>query len=136
MTEPTPMQGVIPYLVMAGRTAEAIDFYQAAFGATDIGRMPFPDGTPGLMHAQVLINGGALMMTDHAMDPAARRIESGFGHLQLVVTEGRRWWDRAIAAGCTELMPYARQSWGDDWGLLQDPFGLKWGIMQDGSVAP
>lgn len=138
MTAPNPMQGVIPYIAMAGRTADAMDFYARAFGAEDIGRMPFPDGNPGLMHAQVLINGGALMMTDSGMNPGGverRVIQADFGHLQLVVEDGRGWWDRAIAAGCTVLAPYERQPWGDHWGLLQDPFGIRWGILQDGGTS-
>lgn len=128
MTEPTLMQGVIPYLAMNGRAGEACDFYIRAFGARDEGQMPFQDGQPGLMHAQVSINGGMLMLTDH-MGPIGD-LSMNFGHLQLVVTDGRAWWDRAVAAGCTVVMPYARQPWGDDWGLLQDPFGISWAIMQ------
>ena len=42
------------------------------------------------------------------------------------------WWDRAVGAGCTVEAPYERQFWGDDWGLLRDPFGLLWGVMQPG----
>lgn len=105
----------------------------------NIGRVPFPEGQPGLMHAQVLINGGALMMTDlgmHSGDTEHRAIQADFGHLQLVVEDGRAWWDRAVAAGCTVLVPYDCQPWGDDWGLVVDPFGLKWGIMQNGSAVP
>jgi len=128
----TPMSGVIPYLALAGRAAEAADFYALAFAATEIGRMPMPDGTPGLMHAQLAINGGALMMTDHGGGAAPTY---GFGHLQLVVADGRTWWDRAVAAGCSVLAPYERQFWGDDWGLLADPFGIKWAILQTGSPA-
>ncbi|MFN3825569.1 MAG: VOC family protein [Pseudorhodobacter sp.] len=138
MSQPNPMQGVVPYLAMAGRAAEACDFYARAFGAEEAGRMPMPEGQPGLMHAQIFINGGALMMTDHGMNPGGsdhRAIQTDFGHLQLVVADGRFWWDRAVAAGCTVLQPYERQFWGDDWGLVQDPFGLKWGILQTGAVA-
>jgi PhnB protein len=134
-TDPAVMNGVIPYLAMAGRAAEACDFYVRAFGATELGRMAFPDGTPGLIHAQLEINGGALMMTDHSeygdgSDKAAQR--GGFGHLQLVVADGHAWWDRAVAAGCRVLAPYERQFWGDDWGLLEDPFGVKWAVLQTG----
>lgn len=131
-----PMRGVLPYLFMAGRTAEAMDFFVRAFGAEDIGRLPFPDGSPGLMHGQVLSKGGALMMTDSGMNPGGPErtaIESGVGHLQLVVDEGRHWWDRAVTAGCIVVAPYERQPWGSDWGLLADPFGLRWAIMQDGA---
>lgn len=130
MTESISMQGVIPYLAMNGRAGEACDFYVRAFGAGDAGRMPFPDGEPGLMHAQVAINGGMLMLTDHRGGGPAPT--ANFGHLQLVVPDGRAWWDRALNAGCTVLMPYERQDWGDDWGLLEDPFGFKWGILQTG----
>jgi PhnB protein len=131
------MSGVIPYLAMAGRAAEACDFYARAFAATELGRMPMPDGAPGLMHAQVAINSGALMMTDHGMEgPGGGAAPSyGFGHLQLVVADGSAWWDRAVAAGCTVLAPYERQFWGDDWGLLEDPFGIRWAILQSGSPA-
>lgn len=128
MTEPNAMQGVIPYLAMNGRAGEACDFYARAFGAEDTGRMPNPEGQPGLMHAQLLINGGTLMLTDHMGEGAAP--SPNFGHLQLVVADGRAWWDRAIGAGCAEVMAYERQFWGADWGLLEDPFGIKWGIMQ------
>ena len=131
MTETNPMQGVIPYLAMNGNAEAASDFYVRAFGAKEEGRMPRPEGEPGLMHAQVSINGGMLMMTDHMGDGPAP--SANFGHLQLVVADGRAWWDRAIAAGCTEIMPYERQPWGDDWGLVQDPFGIKWAILQPGS---
>lgn len=130
MSETNPMQGVIPYLAMAGRTDEACDFYARAFGASDIDRLPMPEDAPGLMHAQIVINGGCLMMTDHGGDGTAP--STSFGHLQLVVGDGRTWWDRAVAAGCTVLAPYQRQFWGDDWGLLQDPFGFKWGLLQTG----
>lgn len=131
-TDPTLMQGVIPYLAMAGRAAEACDFYGRAFAAKQLGRMPMPDGAPGFMHAQIAINEGALMMTDHGGGPTP---SYAFGHLQLVVADGRAWWDRAVAAGCTVLVPYGRQFWGDDWGLLADPFGIQWAILQTGSPA-
>jgi PhnB protein len=122
------MQGVIPYLALPGQAGAAADFYMKAFGARDIGRMPFEDRPGQFMHLQVEINGGALMLTDNDMmidrDGQALR-----GHLQLVVPDGQVWWDRAVAAGCKVLSPFERQFWGDTWGLLEDPFGLKWAIL-------
>lgn len=64
-----PMKGVIPYIAMAGRTADTMNFYARVFSAQDIGRMPFSHGSPGVMHGRVLINGGTLMMTDSGMNP-------------------------------------------------------------------
>lgn len=128
MADTNPMKGVIPYLAMNDRAGEACDFYAAAFGAEDKGRMPRPDGQAGFLHVQVLINGGMLMLTDHWTEKTPP--STGFGHLQLVVEDGSAWWERAIAAGCTAIAPYERQFWGDDWGLLEDPFGIKWAILQ------
>jgi PhnB protein len=125
------MRGVIPYVGLHGRAAEAMDFYAAAFGANDIGRMPDAENPARLMHGQLEINGGALMLTDMGCEAGA---EGGIGsmHMQLVVGDGRFWWDRALAAGCTVAMPYERQFWGDEWGMLLDPFGIRWAVLQPG----
>jgi PhnB protein len=124
------MQGVIPYLCLAGKSGAAADFYLQAFGAKDLGRMPH-EGRPGqFMHVQVEINGGALMLTDETMmSSVTGEGPLPAGHLQLVVPDGQAWWDRAVGAGCTVLAPFERQFWGDTWGLLADPFGLKWAVL-------
>ena len=127
------MNGVIPYVGYGGRAGEAADFYMRAFGATDMGRMPDNERPERLMHAQVEINGGCLMMTDMGCEDGEDPGRLNRAHMQLVVVDGRAWWDRALAAGCTEVMPYERQFWGDDWGLVEDPFGIQWAILQPGS---
>lgn len=131
-TRPAPatMVGPIPYLTFGGRGNEALDFYARAFGATGIDRMPLPDAPDRLMHGQCLINGGALMLTDHVMDGNDAPAPSMRGHLQLVVADGAMWMERAIAAGCTPVVPFARQPWGDEWGMVADPFGLSWAVLQ------
>lgn len=125
------MQGVIPYLCLAGKSGAAADFYIRAFAAKDIGRMPFPDRPGQFMHVQVEINGGALMLTDETGMSSVQGQGAPMpqGHLQLIVPDGQAWWDRALAAGCTVLAPFEHQFWGDTWGLLADPFGLKWAIL-------
>ncbi len=134
LPDPAVMAGVIPYLSMAGRAAEALEFYAGAFGGTELERMADPQDPDKLMHCSTVIHGRALMMTDYVAGdgPPARN----FGHLQLIVADGRFWWDRAIAAGCTVIDPFQRQFWGDDFGLLQDPFGIKWAILQPGPGRP
>jgi PhnB protein len=127
------MTGVIPYLAMNGHAGAAADFYARAFGAADLGRMPMEDSPGKFMHVQVEINGGCLMMTDHSMSSATDVPPMASGHLQLVVADGQAWWGRAVAAGCTVVAPYERQFWGDDWGLLADPFGIRWAILQTGT---
>jgi PhnB protein len=123
------MQGVIPYLSLAGKAGEAADFYEKAFGAKDIGRMETPEQPGHYMHLQVEINGGALMLTDHVGEGSSDGSPLARGHLQLVVGDGKVWFDRAVAAGCEAVMPYGRQPWGDDWGMVRDPFGILWAVL-------
>jgi PhnB protein len=130
--DPRVMQGVIPYLAMNGKAGAAADFYVRAFAATDLGRMPLEGSTDRFMHLQVVINGGALMMTDYSMSSATDAPPLPSGHLQLAVEDGQAWWDRAVAAGCKVEAPYEMQFWGDRWGLLSDPFGIRWAILQPG----
>ena len=131
--DPSTMKGVIPYLAMQGRSAEAADFYGRAFGATDAGRMPWAEEPAKFMHVQVTINGGSLMMTDYGAPDATEALPMANGHLQLVVGDGQVWWDRAVAAGCTVETPFERQFWGDDWGVLRDPFGIRWAVLTPGA---
>ena len=125
---PDVMRGVIPYLDLNGRAAEAADFYARAFAAKDLGRMPDASNPGRHLHIQVEVNGGALMMTD-GMSTEARPGPQGM-HLQLVVADGAAWWARAVEAGCTVEAPYERQFWGDTWGLLRDPFGVAWAVLE------
>jgi PhnB protein len=126
--DPATMRGVIPYLSLDGRAAEAVEFYARAFGAREFGRFLDEENPDRLMHVQIEINGGCLMMTDcRAPWETEAPKPQGF-NLQLVVTDGDAWWARALAAGCTVVMPFERQFWGDRWGMLRDPFGMDWAI--------
>lgn len=130
--DPAVMKGVIPYLGMDGRAAEAAEFYVRAFGARDIGRFPDQDNPGRFMHVQVEINGGCVMMTD-CRDPSAKESPKPQGmHLQLIVADGDKWWARAVEAGCTVTVPFERQFWGDRWGMLRDPFGIDWSVGEPG----
>jgi PhnB protein len=126
------MNGVIPYVGYGGQAGAAADFYARAFAAKDLGRLPDGERPERLMHAQVEINGGCFMLTDMGCEDTTDPGRLNRAHMQLVVEDGRAWWDRAVAAGCTVVMPYERQFWGDDWGLVEDPFGIQWAILQPG----
>lgn len=133
-TDPSVMKGVIPYLYLGGNTAKAVAFYKRAFGATEMGMMPWKDektGTEGIMHAQVAINGGALMLSD--FNPTLTRFTPPEGvTMQLVVGDGRQWFQRALDAGCSLVMPFEKQFWGDHYGVLKDAFGIQWAVLEPG----
>jgi PhnB protein len=72
--------------------AEAIEFYERAFGAEERGpRAPGPNNT--IMHAEIKIGNSVLMISD-AM--TANPTQS-FSHLY--VEDVDAWWQRATAAG-------------------------------------
>jgi PhnB protein len=59
---PAEHDGLIPHLVCE-RCADAIEFYKEAFGATEVSRMPAPDGKR-IMHAEIRIGGKPLFLND------------------------------------------------------------------------
>jgi PhnB protein len=123
------MQGVIPYLSV-DRADKAIEFYEKAFGAKDLGTMRTEDGKH-IMHCQLEINGGALMLSDAAV-MEGKQVPSDSYTMQLVVGEGDMWWNRAVDAGCVVEIPFEMQFWGDRWGKLRDPFDISWALLEPG----
>ena len=123
-----PGGGVLPYLTVVGGK-DAVDFYIRAFGAVEEYRAVGQDSGK-IMHSRLAINGGYLLLSDDfpefrggsaAPPPAAVTL-----HLQ--VDDADLWWDKAVAAGATVVMPIGDQMWGDRYGQLKDPFGHTWSI--------
>jgi uncharacterized glyoxalase superfamily protein PhnB/uncharacterized protein YndB with AHSA1/START domain len=128
------MKGVIPYLGLADADA-AITFYRQAWGAQVLGEA-VRDDAGRIMNVGLDINGGVLMLMHHMPEfnePPAKGSHNQT--LQLVVSDGQGWWDRAVAAGCTVTMPFERQFWGDRYGRLTDPFGMHWAINETSAAA-
>ena len=125
---PDGMHAITPYLVCAG-AADAIAFYVRAFGATEIMRLPTPDGK--LMHASVRIGDSMVMLNDEFPEMGALGPKSRGGSsvtLHLFVPDVDAAFARAVAAGATVKMPPTDMFWGDRYGLLEDPFGHSWSM--------
>jgi uncharacterized glyoxalase superfamily protein PhnB len=117
-----------PHLVVDGAAA-AIDFYRAAFGASEMVRMPGAGGK--LMHAQVAINGAVVMLVDENPDFGMLGPKSTKGAavtLHLVVGNADASIERAAKAGAKVIMPATDMFWGDRYGMVEDPFGHRWAI--------
>lgn len=129
MSEPNPkLHSLTPHIVCAG-AADAIEFYKKAFGATEIMRMPVPDGR--LMHASLRIGDSVLMLVDEmpqwgALGPKARNGTSVTLHLNVPNVD--EVFARAITCGATVKMPVTDMFWGDRYGVVIDPFGHEWSI--------
>ncbi len=109
-------------------SAAAIAFYEKAFGAEEIGeRYVLSNGK--VAHAEFRIGDSVLSISD--TDDAtygASPIELGNVStvISLAVPDVDKWWNRAIAAGATEIYPLADQFYGDRAGRLRDPSGQQW----------
>ena len=122
---------LIPHFTCSNAAA-AIDFYKQAFGAEEVARHPAPDGK--VMHATLKINGGTVMLNDDfsgQMNSKCETTEALGGNpfvLHLQVDDADVWWAKAVAAGAQVEFPLADQFWGDRYGMLKDPFGIKWSV--------
>jgi uncharacterized glyoxalase superfamily protein PhnB len=125
---PDGMHSVTPHLICDG-AAEAIDFYKRAFGATEVVRLPGPDGR--LMHGTVKIGDSFVMLVDE--NPAfgmlgPRSLKGSPVTIHLYVEDADGVVARAVADGATVRMPLADMFWGDRYGVLEDPFGHHWAV--------
>ena len=136
LEKPEGAYALAPHLVCAG-AAEAIDFYKRAFGATEMIRLPGPDGR--LVHASVLINGAMVMLVDEfpGQGPASPKALGGTPvTLHLAATDADAVVERAVREGATLIVPVQAMFWGDRYGMIEDPFGHRWSIATPGEKAP
>jgi uncharacterized glyoxalase superfamily protein PhnB/uncharacterized protein YndB with AHSA1/START domain len=123
---------VMPHLSLRDGNA-AVAFYEQAFGATLMYKMPAEDGKR-LLHAALALNGGVIMLADefpefNVSGPKAPPTIGGSPvTIHLEVDDADRWWKRAINAGAVAVMPLDNMFWGARYGMLKDPFGHFWSI--------
>jgi PhnB protein len=107
--------------------ANAIAFYQRAFGALEVA--PRVTAPSGQIVAQLAIDGQRFFVVDE--NPAAYNLSpqslSGTSvRLNLVVDDPDAVAARAVAAGATVVFPIADQPYGMRQGRVADPFGHHW----------
>ena len=123
--KPEGYHSVTPYLIVDG-AAEAIRFYDQAFGATEVLRLPMGDK---IGHAEVKIGDSHVMLSDEwpeygKLGPKARG--GGTAGLMIYLEDVDAAFERALAAGGTVERPVEDQFYGDRSGTLIDPFGHSW----------
>ena len=130
-TKPVPdgYHSVTPYLIIKG-AADAIEFYKRVFGATELMRMPDPNGGR-IAHAEIMIGDSHIMLADEYPEMGHRSPQTlgGAGVSLMIYLDGvDEVYKRAIAAGAKEMQPLKDQFYGDRSGTLQDPYGHVWTI--------
>ena len=115
-------------LLSVRRGAEAIEFYQAAFGAVEAMRIEAPDGA---VVARMTMGGGEFWLADESPEHGNFSPESlGGGTVRMVLTvdDPDGVFARAVAAGASVVHEVADQSYGWRVGRLADPFGHHWEV--------
>ena len=123
---PAGYHNVQPYLHVNG-AAKAIDFYKTVFGATELMRMPQPDGRIG--HAEIRIGDSILMLADEFPERGIHG-PSHYGGVPMTLMHYTEDCDavykKAVAAGSKSVREPADQFYGDRMAGFEDPFGFQW----------
>ena len=123
---------IIPHLVSTDAN-KAIEFYKAAFGATEVARMPAQDGKR-LMHAEMKIGDQRFFLCDDFPEfcgGKSRTAEALGGTpviLHMYVPDCDAAIKRAADAGAHVTMGATDMFWGDRYGQVRDPFGFTWSL--------
>jgi PhnB protein len=120
------VSSISPMLNVRGG-ARAVDFYRAAFGATELFRVDDPGGA---VVAQLGVDEASFWVADESPEhanPAPETVGGGTVRMVLVVDEPDAMFDRAVSAGAEVVWPMR-----DDYvwriGRVRDPFGHHWEI--------
>lgn len=125
---PFELHRVSPHLV-CDDAAAAIDFYQRAFGAVEMMRLPAPNGK--IVHACVSICDSPVMLVDESSEMGMLGPKALGGTpvtMHLTVDDADAFVARAAAAGAKVIMPVEDAFWGDRYGLIEDPCGHHWSV--------
>lgn len=129
-TEKKPSQyHTVTVSLVVANAAEAIEFYKAAFGATEVSRMPGPDGK--LMHAELKIGDSLLMLADEwpeAGQKSATTIGGSAVALHYYNEDVDAAFAQATGAGAVGVYPVTDAFWGDRYGAVIDSSGYMWGL--------
>lgn len=125
---PDGYHSVTPYLIIKG-AADAIEFYKNAFGATELMRLPGPEGK--IMHAEIKIGNSPVMLADEfpEMDIVS---PSSLGNspvgLNIYTEDAETMFIKALELGAKVKRPLADQFYGDRSGTVVDPYGHVWTV--------
>jgi PhnB protein len=120
--------GVIPHIYVAP-AADAIAFYERAFGARELFRIAHPDGR--ILHAELSILGAVIMIgdPDDTLYGDPRALGRCSASLHLFVEDNAAVLRRAIEAGAREVQPPTPMFYGANSASLRDPFGHVWVLL-------
>jgi PhnB protein len=114
-------------LLSVRRGREAVEFYEAAFGALEVYRVEDPSGA---VVARLSIEGAEFWLADESPEHgnySPETLGGGTVRMVLVVPDPDTAFARAVAAGATQVVPVG-DAHGWRLGRVADPFGHHWEI--------
>jgi PhnB protein len=127
---PDGYDALIPSFIVRD-AAKAIEFYKDVFGATELMRMPYPDGSK-IVHAELKIRDHVMMLGDENPQMGAVAPQPNSPppptSVMLYVDDVDKTFNQAVAKGAKSMMPPMDMFWGDRYGKFVDPFGHLWGV--------
>lgn len=131
---------VTPYLMLDGRSDEAIEFYKKALGANVEMLMRFSDApkeancSPSsmnkVMHAALSIGDSKLMLTDGDNKGAPK-----FAGVSLTITANDEAHAKTLFAAISEggqiQMPLEKTFFAKSFGMAADKFGVSWMVIAE-----
>lgn len=114
-------------LLSVRRGAQALAFYSAAFGTTELFKIESPDGH---VVAQLAVEGAQFWVADESPEHAnfsPETLNGGTVRMVLAASDPDAVFARAVAAGATVVTPM-QDAYGWHLGRVVDPFGHHWEI--------
>ena len=122
------LRGVLDCTDAVGpRGRGAVEFYKAAFGATEVFRVEDPSGA---VVSRLAVHGAEFWVADESPAHANFSPESlGGGTVRMILTvaDPDAMFAQAVAAGAREIVP-VKDDYGWRLGRVVDPFGHHWEI--------
>lgn len=112
--------------------AKAIDFYKAAFGATERYRL-IERESGKIGHAEIMIRDALIMLADEypAYNKTPRTLGGTTVKLGLMSEDVDADFARAVKAGAEVIRELTDEFYGHRTGTLRDPFGHEWTLSQE-----
>jgi PhnB protein len=108
--------------------AKAVEFYKAAFAASELFRL---DGENGAVVAQLSVGESDFWVADESpehLNFSPESLGGGTVRMVMVVDNPDTAFDRAVAAGAKVVSSVTDQPYGWRLGRIVDPFGHHWEI--------
>jgi PhnB protein len=131
---PNPLAGsvrttIAPWLSVR-HSAQAVEFYKSAFGATEVYRL---DGGDKGVVARLSVEGAEFWLSDESAEHgnfSPQSLGGGSVRMILTVADPDAAFARAVQAGATEVSPVSE---GHGWrvGRVVDPYGHHWEIGRE-----